>query len=121
MVSKNFHPAAQSIVLGDGHSGVAERPEILGWIEAEIAQFSNSASALDPVGGGIFGANRLGRIFNHRQTVARANRLDFIHWTTETEQVDRSDCSHLKPSPGPNGQPIESALRGEELPQLFRC
>ena len=57
---------------------------------------------LDPFRGGIAGPNRLGGIFNHRHRIALTDRLNFVHRTAETEEMDRDDCSDSKPVPRPD-------------------
>ena len=77
MISKDLHAVAQSDRLcAIAIPGVSKRPEILGWIEAEIAEFSDPTCMFDPFRGWILGANRLGRIFNHWQTVVGCRSLE---------------------------------------------
>ena len=83
--------------------------------QPDAVSLSDSARALYPFFGRVFGADSLGCIFNDGYTVACANRLDFVHRAAQAEQMDRNDRFNLQPSLGPNLFTFENALRGEEL------
>ena len=48
MISEDLHPSRHPIISGDCHSSVSKRSEVFGRIEAEKAEFPDSASVLDP-------------------------------------------------------------------------
>ena len=87
MVAQQVHLFRQHVVIGDDRPAVAERAEVLGREEREATQIAHGAgpAAL------VFGADGLGRIFDHYQAAALCDRQDRVHFGTLTEQVHRHD------------------------------
>src|SRR5580700_11125464 len=115
VISKNLQAIGHPGVSRDCHTGLSERSEVLGRIKAEVAIFPDPTRALRPFFGRVVGADRLGCIFNDGYTVARTNRLNFVHRAAQAKKMDRYDRLNLKSALRPNRSSFERALGGKEL------
>ena len=67
-------------IAADDHAGVAERAEVLGREKAEATEFAHGAGCQDcAVGERIFGAERLGGVFDNRELMLGGECEDFVH------------------------------------------
>ena len=65
----------QRLVIGGTQSAVAAGAQILGGIETKTADGAHAAGAPSAA----LGPDRLGRVFDHRHTIARGDLPDGIH------------------------------------------
>ncbi|GCC47817.1 hypothetical protein chiPu_0032176, partial [Chiloscyllium punctatum] len=108
VVALRSHAFREVIAVG-GHGAALSRRHRLARVERKATDVADRANRLALVGR----ADRARRILDHRDTARLCNRLDLIHRSGETEQVDRNDRLRARRDRGL--QPFRSDIEGRQI------
>src|SRR5262249_28104456 len=120
MIADYLETSRHRGILCQSHSSVSECPEIFGRIKAQKTKLPYPPRAFPPVVRGIFRSNCLRCILNHRNAKTGANQKNFVHFATQTKEVNRNNRLHRQPFIGPKPPFVEGTIGTEELFEASR-
>ena len=98
MLSANAKSLCQHLFPADNHASVSGCSEIFGRIKTEKPALAHRPGLLDLSIEAVFGADRLGGVFNHLQLILFRDATHRIHIAAQTKEMNRDNRTNDRAS-----------------------
>src|SRR5437899_1439145 len=98
MLSANAKSLCQLLFPAGNHASVSGCSEIFGWIKTEKPALPHRPGLLDLRIEPVFGADCLGGVFNHLQSILFRDAMHRIHIAAQTKEMNRDNRTNDRAS-----------------------